>query len=124
MIVITPEVVISGLKALVDESGEDYVYTPVEGEYGTRCVYVNGESASCGVGRFLANLGVPLERLREADGENCGGGLPANDLLEELSGEGVISIDEKSISALWRFQGENDLYQPWGYAVEYALRIF
>lgn len=123
---ITPSVVVEGLQALVDVKGEDFVYNPVvlDDGVGTQCVYVLDGAPSCLVGQFLANLGVPVERLEVADMGSYGAGLPAGVLLENLRDEEVITYtDDHVCSALSEAQYAQDSGRTWGAALEEAKRI-
>ena len=114
---ITPGIVAAGLTALVAQEGEDYVYE--QGESG-RCDYVRDGKPSCIIGRFLADLGVSLERLKLADEPVSG--TAALTLLEELQDEGVVDpLILKVIKALGTAQCKQDNEYPWGVAVECAL---
>lgn len=125
---ITPSVVVEGLKALVDAKGEDFVYQPVveDDETGTKCVYVLDGAPSCIVGQFLANLGVPVERLAVADTAQYGAGAPARTLLLNLRDEEYITfdnIDGRITSALSEAQYTQDSGRTWGEAFGEAKRI-
>lgn len=113
MIAITADVVRDGLTAIVEEVGGDFIYTPVpksdDPEDGTKCVYVHNGAPSCIVGRFLANLGVPIERLEDADSAHGDGGEPAEDLLYSLEREDLLTLSENVVSALSAAQSAQDL---------------
>lgn len=120
---ITIETVEKGLRALVDQYGENFVYDKHETECGSfECTYVRDGQADCIVGKFLVAQGVPLERLAEADLAFHGAGLPADCLLSELRHEGCITISGESISALKEVQYQQDDGNPWGVAVRRALQ--
>lgn len=124
---ITPSVVVEGLQALVAKEGEEFVYSPVPDEdHGTKCVYVLDDRPSCIVGQFLANLGVPVERLKQADTASYGAGIPATTLLIDLRAEGVITFDNtdgRILSALNGAQYNQDIGKAWGYAFTEAKRV-
>lgn len=123
---ITPSVVVEGLQALVDAKGEDFVYSPIVDDdgVGTKCVYVLNGAPSCIVGHFLANLGVPVERLAVADTAAYGAGLPAGTLLENLRNEGVVSyVAPRVWEALSEAQYTQDSGRTWGAALGEAKRI-
>jgi len=115
MIEITFDSTVTGLKALVEEEGADFVYAKREGV----CVY-DGKP-DCIVGRFLAAQGVPLERLKEADTGSFGSGLAAHSLMRDLGDEGVISYDGSARSLLSEVQHNQDQGLPWGVALSEAL---
>lgn len=87
----------------------EYVYD--EGDaaaWGQRCYYVRNGCGSCIVGRALANLGVPIERLEEADSRN-GSGVRASTLLTELTGKSLVAArwvqyvqDRQDKGVAWR----------------------
>lgn len=124
MIEITPDSVIAGLKAIVEDAGEGFVYERVvTDQNGPKCVYVLNEAPSCIVGQFLAKLGVPLERLAVADEANYGAGLPAHILLNNLREEGVVRItDYSATAALSAAQESQDGGDTWGAALYAANR--
>jgi hypothetical protein len=122
MIELSNRAVIEGLKALVDEKGEEFVYVKGDGLDGSTCRYVRNGKPDCMIGQFLAKAGVPLERLARADEPVGfgGGGSPACDLLKELKAEGVVSITDKGIAALQAAQSRQDRDYPWGAALRSA----
>lgn len=108
------------LDGLVEEFGSDHVY--VKGMYG-KCDYVRGGKPSCIVGHVLAKVGVPIERLSQADTGNFGGGISAHSLLRELQEEVVLAPIDGSVRALLsEAQSAQDSSSPWGKAVEQAKR--
>ena len=120
---ITADVVREGLTALVEQAGEDFVYKAPKGDGGyDRCVYVRDGKPDCIVGQFLANLGVPVERLQEAD-KGISSGSSAGQLLGELRNEGVITIahDQNVVDALSEVQHRQDNKSTWGNSVESGL---
>lgn len=54
------------VKAIVAETGEDFIYNPPMGTGGT-CVYVWEGAPSCLLGRALSRLGVPMDTLMACD---------------------------------------------------------
>lgn len=122
MIEITPDSVITGLKAIVEDAGEDFVYERVvTDDNGPKCVYVLDGAPSCIVGRFLAKLGVPLERLTVADEANYGAGLPAYILMGNLRAEGVVNFtDYSAVAALSAAQDSQDSGKNWATALAVA----
>lgn len=112
-----------GLKAIVARAGEEYIYSPrLKDDLTTACVYVHQGKPDCIVGRFLAEAGVPISRLAEADRDSYGAGIAAEGLLRRLRVEGVIEITNAAISALQAAQGHQDDGIPWGVAVSDALQ--
>src|SRR5512139_1881718 len=92
MIEITRESAYNGLKAIVEEFGDDFAYQRVakcEGDDAS-CNYVRDGGPSCLIGQLLASVGIPLERLDRADSM---GGTPAFKLIEELVSEGLIAAE-------------------------------
>lgn len=122
MIEITADVVTFELEALVNEKGENFIYEQqVDPESGrAKCVYVHDGEPSCIVGRVLANLGVPLDRLALAD---AGPGTSADMLLNQLRDEDVITIPDGVQLALQEAQSRQDYRQSWGTAVRSAKNI-
>jgi hypothetical protein len=119
MIEITNDVVRTGLQALVDAAGEDFVYTQRPDTAGTRCVYVHEGKPDCIVGQFLVGLGVSIERLESADARF--GGVPAYELLDQLEQEGIIEGSWQAHSALNSAQAAQDDGHTWGEALRHAL---
>lgn len=114
MIEITPESVRAGLKALVGEKGEDFVYSKRTG--GASCRYVWNGEPDCIIGQLLARAGVPVERLARAD---AGLGQTASSLLEGLEREGLVAVSDESVFLdLNRVQSRQDDDCTWGYAIE------
>jgi len=107
-----------GIKALVAEFGQDFVYTPRNTDRGDRCVYVHEGKPDCIIGRFLASVGVPIERLMDAD---PGMGIPVRTLLDDLESEGVISTQGNLHFFLGRVQAKQDRGLSWGEALKGAL---
>ncbi len=116
MIEITNDTVREGLTALVEEFGEDFVYS--KGEDGL-CRYVRNGQPDCIVGKFLAAQGVPVERLAESDGTRFG--TVADQLLGQLEGESVITVSDGARATLEAVQHYQDSGFNWGYSVENAL---
>jgi hypothetical protein len=121
---LTASVVREGLLALVEQEGEDFVYEGVKQHDGyPKCVYVRNGEPDCIVGRLLANLGVPVDRLVEADEDQYMTGVPAAQLLGELREEGVITLatGEGVANALAQVQHLQDSRIAWGAAVDSGL---
>lgn len=119
MIEITYQSVVDGLSAIVAERGEDFVYP----RYTDLCTYVQGGKPDCGVGCFLASVGVPLERLVEADLNDHGSGISASALLEQLKEEGIVSADLEAARILNVFQERQDNGHTWGSALDGAINF-
>ncbi len=117
MIELNRSLVDTYLDEAVAEFGEDYVYS--QGDYGS-CDYVRDGAPSCLVGQVLAKAGVPLERLKEADQGQHGGGVAANDLIVGLGEEGVLSYDSQVIRLLFEAQYRQDSGYTWGASVQLA----
>ena len=115
MIDITLDSVRTGLLALVEQEGEDFIYKRNEGA----CTYVRQGKGDCLVGRFLIAEGVPVERLEIADRNQFGLRAPA--LLRQLEDEGVITVSEPALGVLDIAQDFQDSGESWGESVNYAL---
>lgn len=115
MIDITLDSVRTGLLALVEQEGEDFIYKKNNGN----CTYTRGGKGDCLVGRFLIAEGVPVERLEAAD--RLGAGLRAPVLLRQLVDEGVITVAEPALGVLDIAQDFQDCGETWGESVSYAL---
>jgi hypothetical protein len=122
MIIITPEVALDTLREVVAEAGEDYTYPPAM--KGEACTYVAGGKPSCLIGRVLFKLGVPLERLEEADRAQGGTGEPAFELLGTLKGEGVVDVDLDVRHLFSEAQFAQDNGSCWGSALAAATTEF
>ena len=124
MIELTDSEVSTRLRALVVKEGEDFIYTPRRtGEYGaTKCHYVYEGRPDCLVGRFLAESGVPLERLAEADNGKGGAGVCAGDLVTDLEEEGFLLVSDRALQALQAAQSSQDVGETWGTALRRAER--
>lgn len=114
MIEITTESVVKGLDALVAQEGEDFIYRKNAGA----CTYIKNDAGDCIVGRYLVAQGVPVERLKEADGTLSGVRAPA--LLRALKEEGVLDYEERAVAILDVAQDLQDTGETWGEAVSYA----
>lgn len=119
MIEITYQSVVDGLSAIVAERGENFVYP----RHTSWCVYVYAGRPDCGVGCFLDSVGVPLERLVEADLNDRGSGISASALLEQLKEEGIVSVDLEAARILNVFQERQDNGHTWGSALNIALGL-
>jgi hypothetical protein len=121
MIEITVDSFVDGTEAILEEFGENHVYEMRDSEHGLSCVYVYQGEPDCIVGKFLANAGVSLDLLKEADNNTFGGGISAYGLLGNLVDRGVITIEGDAFTALCRLQGSQDEGTPWGEAVHEAM---
>lgn len=125
MINITPQDVLTQLRGIVAEYGEEYVYEhkPLYPLSSPTCNYVDGEGGDCIVGHYLLRKGVPIERLVQADNAGGGTGLSASDLLARLIAEGVVVADVASIDMLAEAQYVQDSRKTWGKALAAAERV-
>lgn len=119
MIELTYTTAVEILDGLVEEFGSDYVYT--KSEFG-KCDYVRDGEPSCIVGHVLVKVGVPIERLRQADTACFGGGIGAGKLLIELEDEGTLKYDSYARVLLRQAQDAQDDSIEWGEAVKYGKR--
>lgn len=119
VITITKVSALEGLKALVEEYGEDFVYEQNTDEDALSCAYVRGGEPSCMIGKFLAAVGVPLERLERAD---TLGGDPATHLINKLVNEGVLDVEYGVRGILATAQVTQDSGDTWGSAYDRAAR--
>lgn len=115
MISITATSVNEGLDALLKQEGEGFVYEKNNGA----CTYIREGKGDCIVGRYLVSVGVPVERLIEADQCPADG---ASALLHELSEEGVITYESRALDLLAIVQDYQDSRVPWGEAVRRARK--
>ena len=123
MIEITKQSLIEGLEAIVAEYGADYVYPAKErrGRSEDReCFYVHEGQPDCIVGKFLHSVGVPLERLQEADDS---ADASAMTLLTELAWANVINADLGVRQALSVAQRWQDWGYTWGDALQRAKEL-
>lgn len=116
MISITATSVNEGLDALLKQEGEGFIYEKNNGA----CTYIREGEGDCIVGRYLVSVGVPVERLIEADQRLAG--LRAPTLLHELSEEGVITYEARALDLLDVVQDYQDSRVPWGVAVRRARK--
>lgn len=119
VITITKLSALGGLKALVEEHGEEFVYSQNISGPGPSCVYVRDGEGSCMVGKFLAAVGIPLERLALAD---AGGGMTASELLYSLEDDGLIDFEPGLPFMLQATQNVQDLGRTWNEAYVAASR--
>lgn len=117
MIELTYATAVEILDGLVEEFGADYVYP--QGENG-KCDYVRDGEPSCIVGHVLAKVGVPIERLKAADGAIMGGGMAADALLGMLHNEGALQSNGSVRALLCEAQYRQDHSTSWGAAVRAA----
>lgn len=118
---ITRESALAGLKAIVDAEGEDFVYPANRATaLGGGCKYVFEGKPDCLIGRYLHSIGVPLERLEEADKANGNSGIGAGSLLRDLGAEGVVQSEWTTRDMLGDVQHRQDHGYTWGHALEVA----
>lgn len=116
MIEITYESTLEGIKAIVDEAGEDFVYQQHRRLGPIGCRYVHDGKPDCIVGRFLASVGVPLDVLSEYEGRGAEG------VLESLQERSFLHFDDIRVRVfLRRLQKEQDAEETWGNALRAAL---
>lgn len=116
MAVITFDMALEALNAVVDEKGDDYVY---EGGRMSR-TYAAYDEPSCIVGNALHRLGVPIPTLVEMDHCTIGGeAISSRKVLEVLEGSGFI-LDNDAVMLLATAQVLQDAEIPWGDAVRMA----
>ena len=107
------------LSDIVEEFGPETVYQK-KGE--GRCVYTHNGQPDCLVGKFLARVGVPIERLEAADKPH-GATTSADTLLEALEMEGVLRVDRLAHYLLAEVQYRQDGSEAWGDALRQAQRF-
>lgn len=122
--------VVKAGEEVVKEAGPDFVYAPIDTEsYGSKCVYVNGASPSCAVGRILSKLGVPIDVLeamdeRDATDERVEIDADIPDVTfasaDRLVAAGYLP-DSLAFVYLGTFQERQDGGIPYGEAHSYAL---
>lgn len=116
MAVITYDMALEALNAVVDEKGGDYVY---EGGRMSR-TYAAYDEPSCIVGNALHRLGVSISTLTEMDRRTIdGAAISSRKVLEVLEGSGFI-LDNGSVMLLATAQVLQDAEIPWGDAVRMA----
>ena len=116
MAVITYDMVLEALNAVVDEKGGDYVY---EGGRMSR-TYAAYDEPSCIVGNALHRLGVSISTLTEMDRRTIdGAAISSRKVLEVLEGRGFI-LDNGAVMLLATAQVLQDAEIPWGDAVREA----
>jgi len=114
--VITYDMALEALNAVVDEKGGDYVY---EGGRMSR-TYVAYDEPSCIVGNALHRLGVSISTLTEMDRRTIdGAAISSRKVLEVLEGSGFI-LDNDAVMLLATAQVLQDAEIPWGDAVRMA----
>lgn len=117
MIEITADNAIEALRHVVQEQGGDYRY---ERPNGGPCLYVHNDQPSCGVGRALAKLNVPLSVLQAMDtGNGDGGGLAARAMVPFLENHDV-NVAWSARDLFEDFQRLQDNGATWAAALEQA----
>lgn len=113
---------IEALHTVVAEAGRDYVYVKPNGD---DCFYVWDGKPSCGVGRALHHLGVPIKTLRLWEGCN------AHTLWQDLAGELYSNPMARpplttplAARVFQMFQARQDDGKPWGEALAAADREY
>lgn len=116
MIELSLDLVRMAAKAAVAKKGERHVYSN-EGfsDSYSDCLYVHGDQPGCVVGDILHRLGVPLETLRESEGQL------ATELLGRLEASEVIAKVPSNVKDyLQNLQLAQDYNHPWGEALKRA----
>lgn len=97
----------SGVRAVIDRVGEDFVYTPID----YICQYINKDgSPSCLVGHYLIDLEVPVSVLEENNY------LEFETLVERGILDLWVTFTESAVSALNNAQYNQDFGLTWGTA--------
>lgn len=105
--------VTKALRDAVKARGADYVY---HDHFGNACFYVVDQKPACLVGEVLATgFGIPIDVLDELE-------TTADDVLDILQSRGVLTYTSDAADMLMRAQEYQDLGEPWGEAVDIALR--
>lgn len=132
---VTYQQILDGLRKAVDDRGEDYIYQPPRDENGDTdgvCLYVHSDQKpGCIVGYVLADLGVPLDTLKQFDPQRANDGtFITHSKLAERVVWGLIDQDilefasledqSKAIDKLRAVQNQQDRQKPWSEAIRYA----
>jgi hypothetical protein len=116
----------TALYHVVQESpnGRDTVYEPPVPEYPGRCLYTYNGEPSCGVGKALAALGVPLNVLTILDTSSPSNNGPlaagSDYFTWNLEREG-FRLTAEAHDALSRFQRLQDRACTWGEALDHVV---
>lgn len=130
---VTYQQILDSLQKAVDDRGEDYIYQPPRDENGNTdgvCLYVHhDQKPGCIVGYVLADLGVPLDTLKQFDPQRDNDGTFINLKLAEGVVWGLIDQDilefasledqNKALYKLRAVQNQQDRQKPWGQAIRY-----
>src|SRR5262245_61148054 len=120
MINITRDVAVAGLQRAAASVDSSFAYN--SGLRGGKCDYVRDGKPSCIVGHVLAELGVPLDRLRRADQAFMGAGLGSSELLDELENDEIVNVVDPEVrSVLSEAQYLQDYGTPWHESVRRAV---
>lgn len=110
-------------KAVVKERGEAFIYRAAEApcHKPQSCYYFEPVSLapSCLIGQMLANDGVTPEMLLDAAGEDSMSNLEG---VIDLIDEGVIKAEGEALSFLDVLQCKQDSRNPYGKALQAALK--
>ena len=109
---ITAQLAFDALKDVVEKMGSDFVYQS-PGNYG--CVYYHN-GGSCGVGKALIALGMPIEEVIKLDSSADAGGPILACVLHEI----VPYIDYGASQVFNAFQSHQDALFDYGSALENA----
>lgn len=116
---ITAHQAIVALRGVVAEAGRDYRYEKIGGE----CRYVHNGEPSCGVGRVLVRLGLPIAELAKYEGLSALG--LGSYLTNNCEKRGLpLLLAEDASKVLDEFQHNQDQAAPWGDALDAAENEF
>jgi hypothetical protein len=120
MIELSDEQVLSLVKEIVAEEGEDFVYIRPVGGF---CKYVHLNSdgfyePGCIVGHFFSRAGIPLEYLEGWEGKSAG------DLASRMEREEMLTVSSKAQNFLDGIQERQDAGESWGKAVTEESDVF
>lgn len=117
----TLEQVLEATRTLVEEKGEDFVYSPVDGFAGGDCVYAVDGNPSCLVGHVIFRLDAEaFKHLAELERER--GSVAAADLV----GGGYLRQSfwtSDAAMAMQEAQATQDEGLPWGRALYEAENL-
>lgn len=121
MITIDGNRAIELLREVVEELGDDFKYKAPSTPNGTRrCVYAHNSQPSCGVGRVLHSLGIPVEQLEALDADIDG--VSADRVGHKIEGLKVTGVAAEALVAFQTEQDRGDRYKDALAAAEWAVR--
>lgn len=115
------------LEEVVAAAGRDHVYrkTNKAQDYGPACVYFDDDNScpSCGVGKALHHLGVPLHVLAQMD--NCGDSAISSRCVIDVLDANGWTITGAALRDFVAFQTAQDDQFEWGVALDsvYQARV-